>query len=72
MKPRPPIRTVAVQIPALDIHQAEAIINLLGQLQGALWDTYGVAIIDRITEAAPSVPDHPSSPSDPSDDGSPF
>ena len=72
MTPRPPIRIVAIQIPALGIDQAEAIIDLLGQLQGALWDTYGAAIIERITEAAPAVANHPSSPSDPSDDGSPF
>jgi hypothetical protein len=72
VKTRPPIRTVAIQIPALGIHDAEAIIDLLGQLQGALWDTYGAAIIDRITEAAPSVADHTSGPSDPSDDDSPF
>lgn len=72
MKPRPPIRVVAIQIPALGIHEAEAIIDLLGQLQGALWDTYGAAIVDHITEVAPPVADHPSSPSDPSDDDSPF
>ena len=72
MKPRPPIRTVPIQIPALSIHEAEAIIDLLGQLQGALWDTYGAAIIDRLTEVATSVADHPSGPSDPSDHGSPF
>jgi hypothetical protein len=72
VKPRPPIRTVAIQIPALGIHEAEAIIDLLGQLQGALWDTYGAAIVDRITEAAPSVADQAHSPSDLSDDDSPF
>ena len=72
MKPRPPIRVVAIQIPALGIHEAEAIIDLLGQLQGALWDAYGAAIIDRITEAAPSDSDQTRSPSDPSDDDSPF
>ena len=72
MKPRPPIRVVAIQIPALGIHEAEAIIDLLGQLQGALWDTYGAAIVDRLTEASPPVADHASSPSDPSDDSTPF
>jgi hypothetical protein len=72
VKPRPPIRTVAIQIPALATHEAEAIIDLLGQLQGALWDIYGAAIVDRITEPAPPVADHASSPFDPSDDGSPF
>ena len=72
MKPRPPIRTVAIQIPALAIHEAEAIIDLLGQLQGALWDTYGAAIVERMTEAAPAVANHPCSPSDISDDDSPF
>jgi hypothetical protein len=70
--PRPPIRVVAIQIPALATHEAEAIIDLLGQLQGALWDTYGAAIVDRITEAAPPVAEHTSSPSDPSDDDMPF
>ena len=72
MTPRPPIRVVAIQIPALGIHEAEAIIDLLGQIQGALWDTYGAAIGDRITEAAPSVADHAPSPADPSDDDTPF
>jgi hypothetical protein len=72
VKHRPPIRVVEIQIPALAIHEAEAIIDLLGQLQGALWDTYGAAIVDRITEAAQPVADHPSNPSDPSDDGTPF
>ena len=72
MKPRPPVSTVAIQIPALSIHEAETIIDLLGQLQGVLWDTYGAAIIERMTEAAPAVANHPSSPSDISDDDSPF
>lgn len=72
MKPRPPIRTVPIQIPALSIHEAEAIIDLLGQLQGALWDTYGAAIIDRLTEVATSVADQTRSPPDLSDDDTPF
>ena len=71
MTPRPPIRVVAIQIPALGIHEAEAIIDLLGQLQGVLWDTYGAAIIDRLTEVVQPVADHTSSPSGSSDD-SPF
>jgi hypothetical protein len=72
VKHRPPIRVVAIQIPALATHEAEAIIDLLGQLQGVLWDTYGAAITDHITEAAPPVADHPSSPPDSSDDSTPF
>jgi hypothetical protein len=72
VKLRPPVRLVAIQIPALGIDEAEAIIDLLGQLQGALWDTYGAAIVDRITEAAPSVADQTRGPSDLSDDDSPF
>jgi hypothetical protein len=72
VNPRPPIRVVAIQIPALATHEAEALIDFLGQLQGILWDTYGDAIIDRITEEAPSVADHPSGHPDPSDDDSPF
>lgn len=47
-------------------------LDLLGQIQGALWDTYGAAIVDRIPEAAPSVADQTRSPSDLSDDDSPF
>jgi hypothetical protein len=43
VKTRPPVSTVAIQIPALSIHEAETIIDLLGQLQGVLWDTYGAA-----------------------------
>ena len=72
MKTRPPIRTVAIQIPALSIHEAEAIIDFLGQIQGALWDTYGAAIVDRITEVAPPVADQARGPADPNDDDSPF
>lgn len=72
MKPRPPIHTVAIQIPALTVHEAEAIIDLLGQLQGALWDTYGAAIVDRITDAVPSLADPTSASSAPNDDDTPF
>ena len=72
MKPRPTIRIVELQIPALAIHEVEAIIDMLGQIQGALWDIYGAAIVDRITETTPSVAEPSSSPSDPSDDDSPF
>ena len=59
-------------MPALSIHEAEAIIDMLGQIQGVLWDTYGAAIVDRITKTTPSVAEPSSSPSDPSDDDSPF
>jgi hypothetical protein len=72
VKPRPTIRTVVIQIPALATQEAEAIIDLLGQLQGALWDTYGAAITDRITKVAHSVADHPSTLSGPSDDDTLF
>jgi hypothetical protein len=72
VKSRPPIRTVEIQIPALSIHEAEAIIDFLGQIQGALWDTYGAAIVERITDAAPPVAEQAGGHADPSDDDSPF
>ena len=62
----PPLRIVSLAVPALGPRQAEAIIDLLGQLQGALWDTYGAAIIEHASDGEPAADHDPSRPS-PSD-----
>lgn len=65
--PPPPLRIVSLAVPALDPRQAEAIFDLLEQIQGALWDTYGDAIIGHGSDSKPTATDDPSRPS-PSDD----
>ena len=65
--PPPPFRIVSLAVPALSPRQAEAIIDLLEQIQGALWDTYGAAIIEHASDGEPAADHDPSCPS-PSDD----
>jgi hypothetical protein len=65
--PPPPLRIVSLAVPALGPRQAEAIIDLLEQIQGALWDTYGAAIIEHASDGEPAADHDPSCPS-PSDD----
>ena len=67
--PPPPIRIISFAVPALGPRQAETIIDLLEQIQGALWDTYGDAIIEHAGDGESSV-DHPSRSSKPNDDPS--
>lgn len=65
--PPPPLRIVSLAVPALGPRQAEAIIDLLEQIQGALWDTYGDAIIEHASDREPAAVDDPNRPS-PSDE----
>jgi hypothetical protein len=65
--PPPPLRIVSLALPALGPRQAEAIIDLLEQIQGALWDTYGDAIIEHASDGEPAAADDPNRPS-PSDE----
>lgn len=44
--PRRPLQVVSFAVPALAPRQAEALIDLLEQLQGVLWDAYGDAILE--------------------------
>jgi hypothetical protein len=65
--PSPPLRIVSLAVPALSPRQAEAIIDLLEQIQGALWDSYGAAIIEHASDVEPATDHDPICPS-PSDD----
>ena len=44
MKKLPASPVSLLALPALSAREAEALIDLLGQIQGALWDTYADAI----------------------------
>ena len=70
--PRLPSRTALFALPALSAREAEVLIDLLGQIQGALWDTYGDAILGQLNVEEPPTADSSSPPSDDSDDSSPF
>jgi uncharacterized protein (UPF0371 family) len=43
--PRAPSSIVSLAIPAMTSHEAERLIDLLGQLQAALWQAHGDAIL---------------------------
>jgi hypothetical protein len=64
--PRPPSRIVSFAIPAIEPRQAEVLMDLLEQLQAAIWEAYGEAIL-----AAADDPCHDDASSD-ADDSSPF
>jgi hypothetical protein len=61
-----------VALPALNAREAEALIDLLGQLQGALWDTYGDAIAHQADDGQQPAPVAPSPTADDNDDSSAF
>lgn len=64
--PPPPLRVVSFAVPTLGLHEAETIIDLLEQIQGALWDIYGDAISEHALDGERSADDSPSwsSPND--------
>ena len=70
MKKLPAHGVAFLTLPALSAREAEALIDLLGQLQGALCDIYGDAIARSDGDEHPS--DSPAPPSDDNDDSSPF
>lgn len=56
MKPPPPrISVGSFALPALSPREAEAVIDLLGQIQAALWDAYGPAILGHVDIGADDV-----------------
>lgn len=71
-KPLLPSRVALFALPALSAREAETLIDLLGQIQGALWDTYGDAILGQVADEEPSAADSSSPPANDSDDSSPF
>lgn len=66
--PRAPSTIVSLAIPATTPREAELLIDLLGQLQAALWQAHGDAIL-AATDDSLRTDDKPTS--DPGDD-SPF
>jgi hypothetical protein len=66
---RQPARLGSFVLPALSPREAEIIIDLIGQLQGVLWDAYGEAILavaqDEDQPADASAPPPPTDGSDP-------
>lgn len=48
---------LSVELPVLQPREAEALIDILEQIQGALWDTYGTAIVERASDEDPPAPD---------------
>ena len=74
MKPPPPrIGVGSFTLPTLSPREAETIIDLLGQIQAALWDAYGPAILDHV-DIGPADAKHDDAPAAQSadDDLSPF
>ena len=70
MSPRTPPHIVSFTIPAIEPRQAEALMDLLGQLQAALWDAYGEAILAAADDPLQDI-DQDEPTSDPGD-ASPF
>jgi hypothetical protein len=70
MSPRTPPHIVSFTIPAIEPQQAEALMDLLGQLQAALWDAYGEAILAAEDDPLQDIA-HDEPTSDPGD-ASPF
>jgi hypothetical protein len=69
MSPRKAPTIVSFAIPAIEPRQAEVLMDLLEQLQAALWQAYGDAILAAKDD--PHLDAADASPSDP-DDSSPF
>ena len=71
MSPRTPPHIVSFTIPAIEPRQAEALMDLLGQLQAALWDAYGEAILAAADDPLQDIAQDAEPTSDPGDT-SPF
>jgi hypothetical protein len=61
-----------IALPLMTAREAEALMDLLEQIQGALWDTYGDAIVHRGTDEQQAHDELLSQPSDDNDDSSLF
>jgi hypothetical protein len=72
MSPRTPPHIVSFAIPAIEPRQAEALMDLLGQLQAALWDAYGEAILAAEDDPLQDVDQDDDTPSSDPGDASPF
>ena len=58
MKPLPQrISVGSFTLPALSPREAETVIDLLGQVQAALWDAYGPSILDHVDVEADDADD---------------
>ena len=72
MSPRTPTHIVSFAIPAIEPRQVEALMDLLEQLQAALWEAYGEAILAAADDPLQDIDqDDDTSTSDPGD-ASPF
>jgi hypothetical protein len=69
MSPRKAPTIVSFAIPAIEPRQAEVLMDLLEQLQAALWQAYGDAILAAADDPCHDAADEPTS--DP-DDSSPL
>lgn len=72
---KPPLPRISVgsfTLPALSPREAEAVIDLLGQIQAALWDAYGPAILDHVDIGADANDDGGTTAQPADDDLSPF
>jgi hypothetical protein len=67
--PHLPSSIASVVIPAITPREAERLIDLLGQLQAALWQAHGEAILAAADDPLQDLEDDPRSSSD---DDSPF
>jgi hypothetical protein len=61
------MQVVSFAVPALAPRQAEALIDLLEQLQGVLWDAYGDAIAELATKDPEPAPQQLDLPQDTDD-----
>jgi hypothetical protein len=69
MSPRTPPTIVPFAIPAIEPQQAEVLMDLLEQLQAALWQAYGDAILAAADDPRHDAADEPTSDTG---DSSPF
>jgi hypothetical protein len=72
MSPRTPPHIVSFAIPAIEPQQAEALMDLLGQLQAALWDAYGEAILAAEDDPLQDIDQDDDKPTSDPGDASPF
>lgn len=61
MSPRKASTIVSFAIPAIEPHQAEVLMDLLEQLQAALWQAYGDAILAAADDPRHDAADDPTS-----------
>lgn len=72
MSTRTPPHIVSFAIPTIEPRQAEALMDLLGQLQAALWDAYGEAILAAADDPLQDIDQDDDTPTSDPGDASPF